>query len=1462
MQRFMNWRYGGALVVLAIIAIACSEAAKNPVAPGEYSAVPLYSATTPFNNSGRCLAADAYLGGKTSGVNDSLDLASGHCTSQDIKIAVAQLDSFSTNGGATFIAYTGQTITCNPGETIPAKMRAVIDETATSARTDIGVWIGLNGGNGRTGSCNHYNLLNGTGSRASQDGGDSCGDLSNAANDTIALGLLQVACQPASATNDSVHVGACLGWTTPGGDQVCPRPGVSGADAFRFATVPGSTSKCNCEGFNIPIIVNKFAKIEVKKVCAPTNDAGTFDLNIDGSPPNAAGQNASCGGATGAVVVSAGTSGTPGASHTVTESDFTQANYVSSYACTKNGSALSSGPGASAGSISVAPLDSVVCTFTNRKKPKIALKKAISPTTDPGKFDLVLAGITDNNGGAGYGNGGITAFAVRDTGSVTVAESGNGTTNLGNYTSTLSCGGKTLSTNTGTGGSLSLAFGDSVTCTFTNTRNGGKLELKKALSPSSDPGKFNLFIKQGATTVASASNVGDGGSTGSGGTSLALGTYDLSETAGTSTALTDYTVTGPTCVNRTGGGSVTVTNGSVDLVSNADVVCTITNTRNTGKLELKKALSPTSDPGKFNLFIKSGATTSASASNVGDGGSTGAGGTTLNTGTYNLSETAGTATSLSSYTVTGPTCVNRTGGGSVTVTNGNVDLAKDADVVCTITNTRNSGKLELKKALSPTSDPGKFNLFIKSGATTVASASNVGDGGSTGAGGTTLDPGTYDLSETAGTSTVLTDYTVTGPSCVNRTGGGSVTVTNGSVELASNADVVCTITNTRNQGSIELKKVWVGTGGQTTLRIGTSANGSDIANQQTGAAGADPRSTGAQPANTGTYYVSETGGLAAYTAQLACTSNGNSITPGTNNSVPVANGAVVVCTFTNTQVPPTISVVKTASPNSIPETGGNVSYSVVVSNNASYPVTIVSLIDSVFGDLSTQPSSTCNSAGNPYGSVAASGTYSCSFSETLAAANAGSTHINKVTASVTSDGGPGSASDTAKVTYTDVLPSISVTKTASQETIFAIGGDSVGTFNQDQRFSRAGGGGGGGPAFNPDVCDDAGPNDEPDQSDLNCFSRADNIAGRLWVRWTWDDINSWTGIGQTGDACSLIDTDNDGNANFAFCVRIENPPNDPTVIRQVAGSPILYSCGDKAADRCSQKTKIEPINATSVCTVSRVDEHFPGVGDDGYDVQAECNLRLLDLGPQATNANTDLLNVCSFPSGSPNSNPFDCVVSPAAGFLVIHKTTTPANSDSYFGFTLRNAANTANDTATNGDDQWEVQGGAVSAALPLLPGTYALNEVMPTNWKLGTISCTRDGSNVGTKDSANAVITSVTIVQGSTTDCTFTNVVSGSASITFTVTVTNNSAEAATLFSLEDTENPDAGTPTYSTLNGVGTCATGGSIITGTPYSCTFSRTVSGVPGTQHEDKVRAVGKDNENNSDTKTSSIVTVTIQ
>jgi hypothetical protein len=122
------------------------------------------------------------------------------------------------------------------------------------------------------------------------------------------------------------------------------------------------------------------------------------------------------------------------------------------------------------------------------------------------------------------------------------------------------------------------------------------------------------------------------------------------------------------------------------------------------------------------------------------------------------------------------------------------------------------------------------------------------------------------------------------------------------------------------------------------------------------------------------------------------------------------------------------------------------------------------------------------------------------------------------------------------------------------------------------------------------------------------------------------------------------------------------------------------------------------------------------------------------------------------------------------------------------------------------------------------------------------------------------------IVQGSTTTCTFNNSVVASRTITFTVTVRNDSLEAVNLLSLEDSENPTVET-SYASLSGSGTCNSAakpfGSIAgNGGTYSCTFSRTVSGTTDTTHNDKVRAVARDDElNSTGYQYSNLVTVTI-
>jgi uncharacterized repeat protein (TIGR01451 family) len=111
-----------------------------------------------------------------------------------------------------------------------------------------------------------------------------------------------------------------------------------------------------------------------------------------------------------------------------------------------------------------------------------------------------------------------------------------------------------------------------------------------------------------------------------------------------------------------------------------------------------------------------------------------------------------------------------------------------------------------------------------------------------------------------------------------------------------------------NCGSIELKKHWVGAPGSATLKIGTTAGASDTASQAV--SGADG-TTGAQEVENGNYHVSETVTNANdYTTALSCSDNGGTaFDPGTGN-IPVSANHNVVCTFTNTLKPISLTVIK------------------------------------------------------------------------------------------------------------------------------------------------------------------------------------------------------------------------------------------------------------------------------------------------------------------------------------------------------------------------------------------------------------------------------------------------------------------------------------------------------------------------------------------------------------------------
>jgi uncharacterized repeat protein (TIGR01451 family) len=134
-------------------------------------------------------------------------------------------------------------------------------------------------------------------------------------------------------------------------------------------------------------------------------------------------------------------------------------------------------------------------------------------------------------------------------------------------------------------------------------------------------------------------------------------------------------------------------------------------------------------------------------------------------------------------------------------------------------------------------------------------------------------------------------------------------------------------------------------------------------------------------------------------------------------------------------IPPEISIVKTADPGTVPETGGDVTFTVEVTNDGDVAITLTSLTDDQFGDLDGKGDCSVPQ------SLAPAATYTCSFVENLTG-TAGDSHINLATATGSDeDGNQVSVSDDAEVNFEDVLPSINVTKTPSFGALLEPGGN-------------------------------------------------------------------------------------------------------------------------------------------------------------------------------------------------------------------------------------------------------------------------------------------------------------------------------------------------------------------------------------------------------------------------------------
>lgn len=338
----------------------------------------------------------------------------------------------------------------------------------------------------------------------------------------------------------------------------CTRNGGAGPSAsgskLEVAVAAGDALDCTFTNVRKPVIT-------VRNSLRPRFDPGDFQLTVDGSLVNDAAGTADSGYA----LVAAG-------GHTVGEAAAAGtdlADYTSSISCTKNGAADVSGAGTSL-AVNVDPGDRELCTVSNLRRDTVTLHVASTPSSDPGRFDLV-AGFSKV--ATAVGDGGSGTGSLRPGRSYTVAERA-ALGSLSNYVKTYDCTLNGGAGPSGSGGSFtySAGIGEVLDCTFTNVRK-ARIGVRKSLRPQSDPGRFQLLVD---STVVNP----DAGGTSSGGTRVPPGTHTVSELALTGTDLADYT----TSISCTKNGSPDVSGPGTTLdvdVDPADVeLCKISNVRN------------------------------------------------------------------------------------------------------------------------------------------------------------------------------------------------------------------------------------------------------------------------------------------------------------------------------------------------------------------------------------------------------------------------------------------------------------------------------------------------------------------------------------------------------------------------------------------------------------------------------------------------------------------------------------------------------------------------------------------------------------------------------------------------------------------------------------------------------------------------------------------------------------------
>ncbi|HZI45491.1 MAG TPA: hypothetical protein VFD53_09735, partial [Ilumatobacter sp.] len=402
---------------------------------------------------------------------DDLTGVTNNCTANDVSLAV--LAEIVESDGCDF-----------PGDTAQVKLQTRLIAGANE-RYDLGIFIALDGGTARTGSCHHNYLApplaglgaytpgssgigNGTGpffdAEITEDPADSCGDLAQGVNTFYDLRrypsftpgtqqTLTIKCVDSDG-NGLVDVGSCVSWDNQKSKGTSQAPSCTTV----AQTLPNTKAKCRCETLNTNLAFP--GKILVDKITDPSGSTVEFDFNLSGGPPS------------GVVDVDFSlTDGTPvfgpgenggffqAGSYTLTEENIPDGWDLTDLVCTDGDGGTTVNIGTATASIDLDPGQTITCTFTDTAQPgKIIVVKETDPDGDSTSFSFTASYDDD---GFSLADGQQDDSGDLDAGSYSVSE----TVPAGWDLTSATCDDGSAPS------SIDLDWGETVTCTFTNQKD-------------------------------------------------------------------------------------------------------------------------------------------------------------------------------------------------------------------------------------------------------------------------------------------------------------------------------------------------------------------------------------------------------------------------------------------------------------------------------------------------------------------------------------------------------------------------------------------------------------------------------------------------------------------------------------------------------------------------------------------------------------------------------------------------------------------------------------------------------------------------------------------------------------------------------------------------------------------------------------------------------------------------------